>query len=90
VIFQAFRMNRAHVVIDNRSKLPVGGPFETMLEAEGEADRLNLQEWRDSRPVSSLTEPLVFEDLAELEERLFAILDKPRAEDMVFDKRLAA
>jgi hypothetical protein len=76
VIFQAFRMNRAHVVIDNRSKLPVGGPFETMLEAEGEADRLNLREWRESRPMSSLTEPLVFEDAGELEERLMEIIDR--------------
>jgi hypothetical protein len=90
VTFQAFRMNRVHVVVDNRNKMPVGGPWPTMLEAEREADRLNLELWRESRPVSSLTEPLEFQDLGELEERLLRILDKPRAEDMTFDKRLAA
>jgi hypothetical protein len=74
VTFQAFRMNRAHVVIDNRSKLPVGGPFDTMDGAQAEADRLNLELWRNSRPVSLLSEPMVWGD--DWEGRLLEILNK--------------
>lgn len=88
--FQAFRMNRAHIVVDNRSKLPASGPFETMSGAEREAERLNLKEWRDSRPVSSLSAPLVFEDAGDLEERLLGILDRMHGDPGLWSERLAA
>ena len=74
--YQAFLCNHAWVVIDNQEKLPVGSDFKTQQGADNEAARLNMEAWRDSRPASSLTEPMVWGD--DWEGRLLAILDKPR------------
>lgn len=74
--FQAFRMNRVYVVIDSRNKLPAAEPFQSMEGAEAEAERLNLRVWRESKPQSSLSEPLVFEDSGDLEDAILGIVDR--------------
>lgn len=74
--FQAFRMNRVYIVIDARTKQPAAEPFQSMEGAEAEAARLNLQVWRESKPQSSLSEPLVFEDSGDLEDAILGIVDR--------------
>jgi hypothetical protein len=75
--FQAFRMNRVWVVINNDTHEQVGGPFISAYEAE----RFLVELWREARPVSSLSEPMVWGD--DWEGRLLAILDKPYESELL-------
>lgn len=69
------RFNHRYCVYDDRVKENVSA-WDSEHGAIRECERLNLNEWRSARPVSALSEPLVFEDTGELEERLLWILDK--------------
>lgn len=76
---KAYLVNRVWIVCNEETHEEAGGPFVSQQEA----DRFILEQWRETKPQTALSESVSWDE-SDPAERLLQILDKPPAEYMEF------
>ena len=77
---QAFLLNRVWVVIDNDTHQQIGEPFPTKMEA----DRFILEQWKDTKPKTDISERITFDDANDLTESILGIIERIHGPDSLW------